>query len=208
MANVDPHAIATVEQLRAVIGEPMPMVALKVGTVLDDAAREFIARSPFLVLSTADADGNQEASPKGDVPGFVAVDEDGTLLIPDRKGNKLVFGLQNVLANPQVSILFVIPGTPETMRVSGTAVLTTDPAILARLAARGQPALLAIRVTVRRWFFHCAKAFLRSRLWEPEAWPPRHRLSFGKQFSAKLGGDAQMAEAIDAVIAADYEENL
>jgi hypothetical protein len=208
MSPTDTHRIETVEELRAVIGEPMPLVALKVGTLIDDTVREFLARSPFLVLSTADAEGNQEASPKGDVAGFVAIDDDGSLLIPDRKGNKLVFGLQNILANPHVGVLFVIPGTPETLRVSGTAELTTDPAILERLAARGQPAVLAIRVTVGRWFFHCAKAFLRSQLWQPETWPPRHRLSFGRLFSAKIGGDTQMAETIDAAIATDYEQNL
>ena len=204
----DPHRIATVEALRAVIGDVNPAITLKLETALGAHARAFISRSPFLVLSTSDPDGRQDVSPKGDAPGFVAVEDDNTLLIPDRRGNKLVFGLQNILANPHVGVLFVVPGTGETLRVNGTAELTADPAALARLAARGQPALLAIRVRVEECFFHCAKAFLRAQLWKPAAWPESERVSFGKMFAEKTGGDEQMVRAIDAMIDEDYKTGL
>ena len=204
----DSHRITTVEQLRSLIGEPHPLVVHKLWPTLEPAAMEFIQRSPFLLLATADAAGQQDVSPKGDGPGFVAIENDTTLLIPDRKGNKLVFGLQNILANPHVGLLFMIPGTDETFRVNGTAELTCDPAILQRLSARGQPAVLAIRVTVQECFFHCAKAFIRSQLWHPEAWQPRVPISFGKLFAPKMGGGEEMARQIDQAVEQDYQTNL
>ncbi len=208
MSDRDRYCIETAEQLRAVIGEPMPVIAMKVDAALNEYARAFIARSPFLVLSTSDATGKQDVSPKGDTPGFVAIDDDRTLLIPDRKGNKLIFGLQNILANPHVGVLFIIPGVRETVRVNGHAELTSDPKILERLSARGQPALLAIRVTIEECFFHCAKAFIRAQLWKPESWPAVERISFGKMFAAKLGADDQVAHSIDELVEEDYKTGL
>ena len=202
------YRITTVEELRALIGEPHPLVPHKLWCTLEPAATDFIKQSPFLLLATADTEGNQDVSPKGDGPGFVAIENDTTLLIPDRKGNKLIFGLQNILANPHVGILFLIPGTEETLRVNGTAELTADPAILQRLSARGQPAIVAIRVTVRECFFHCAKAFKRAQLWKPEAWPQRPQISFGKLLAAKIGGDDKMATQIDQFVEEDYKTNL
>jgi PPOX class probable FMN-dependent enzyme len=204
----DQHGIETVEALRAIIGEVSPAVQVKVNTAIDDFARAFIARSPFVVLSTSDRSGRQDVSPKGDTPGFVAVESDATLLIPDRKGNKLVYGLQNILENPHVGVLFLVPGTGETLRVNGRAALTSDPAVCQRLSARGQPAQLAIRITVEECFFHCAKAFLRAQLWKPEAWPENLRISFGKMLAPKFGGDAQLATTIDQMIEDDYRTNL
>lgn len=208
MQNEDPHRVSTVESLRAIIGEASPAVSMKLEPALGSHARAFIARSPFLVLSTSDAEGRQDVSPKGDAPGFCAVEDDHTLLIPDRRGNKLVFGLQNILANPHVGVLFIVPGTGETLRVNGTAELTADPAVLERLATRGQPAVLAIRVRVEECFFHCAKAFLRAQLWKPDAWPAGERVSFGRMFAEKAGGDEEVAKAIDAMIEDDYKHGL
>jgi hypothetical protein len=208
MSTVDPHRIGTVEALRAVVGANIPGLELKVQDHLDEFARDFIARAPFLVLSTADAEGRQDASPKGDGPGFVLLEDERTLVIPDRPGNKLVFGLQNILANPHVGLLFLIPGTNETLRVAGRAELTRDPALLERLSARGKPAVLAIRVHVEECFFHCAKAFIRSELWKPERWPERLRISFGRMMVRKLGGDEKTADAVDAAVEQDYRTNL
>jgi uncharacterized protein len=204
----DPHRITTLERLRAVISDPGPAGSVKVSPELDPYMRDYIARSPFLVLSTADADGRQDTSPKGDLPGFVAVEDDATLLIPDRSGNKLVFGLQNLLANPNVGVLFMIPGVNETLRVNGRAEISDDPALCQRLTSRGRPAVVVIRVTVEQCFFHCAKAFLRSSLWKAEAWPERPTISFGKMLAPKFGGDAQMAEAIDTMIEENYRTDL
>jgi uncharacterized protein len=208
MAPSADYGISSVEQLRGLIGEPYPIVKHKLLSALDEMAIDFIGQAPFLVLGTADADGNLDVSPKGDGPGFVVVENERTLLVPDRPGNKLIFSLQNILANPHVGLIFMVPGTDETLRVNGTAELTTDPAILSRLAARGKTPLLAIRVSVRECFFHCAKAFRRSQLWSPANWPPPMRVSFGKLLAAKMGGNEEMARQIDAQCEADYKTNL
>ena len=207
MSN-DPHIITDAATLRAVVGAEIPGLALKVERVLTEDARAFIAASPFLVLSTCNTNGGLDASPKGDDPGFVQVADDVTLLIPDRPGNKLVFGHLNILSNPQVGVLFMLPGTAETLRVNGRAELTANPDVLALLAARGKPAVLAIRVHVEECFFHCGKASIRSQLWSPATWPARKVISFGSMLAEKRGGDAAMAAQIDSVVAADYRDNL
>ncbi len=193
------NKITTVEELRKRMGEPNPATKLKVFEALDAQMTAFIARSPFCMLATADAEGRQEVSPKGDGPGFALVEGEDSLVVPDRKGNRLCFGLQNILANPQVGLIFLVPGTDETLRVNGRAELDADPALLARLSARGQPALLAIRVRIDR-YFHCARAFLRAVLWNPDTWPERVRISFGRQLAPRLGGDADLAEKIDTAL--------
>jgi PPOX class probable FMN-dependent enzyme len=202
------YRITTVAQLRTLIGDPGPIAPKKLLGALDEPEIDFIRRSPFLVISTADAEGNQDASPKGDGPGFVMVEDRNTLLIPDRRGNKLVFTFQNILANPHVGIIFMVPGTDETLRVNGTAELTVDPALLERLSARGTPAQLAMRVTVRECFFHCAKAFIRSQLWKPETWGDRVKISWGKYLAAKIGASDETASKIDQLVTEDYKNNL
>ena len=200
--------ITTEAELRAVIGPEPPGLAEKNQPALDDFAVEFIAKSPFLVLSTADAEGRIDASPKGDAPGFVLVENERAIVIPDRLGNRLAYGHRNILANPRVGVLFMIPGTPETLRVNGRAELSAEPELLGKLAARGRAAVLAIHVQIEEVFFHCAKAFLRSQLWKPETWHARHEVSFGKMYAAKKKAAASTATAIDAAIAADYRDNL
>ncbi|HKD69468.1 MAG TPA: MSMEG_1061 family FMN-dependent PPOX-type flavoprotein [Candidatus Binataceae bacterium] len=208
MAEAVDFRITSVEQLRGLIGDPYPVVKHKLWSALDETAIDFIRHAPFLVLGTADAGGNLDVSPKGDEPGFVAVEDSTTLMIPDRAGNKLIMSLQNILANPQVGIIFMVPGTDETLRVNGTAELTVDPGVLNRLAARGKMPQVAIRVSVRECFFHCAKAFRRSQLWNHQNWPAPVRVSFGKMLTAKMGGDETLARQIDAQCEADYKTNL
>ncbi len=203
-----PFAIRTPEALREIVGPGIPGLEQKNQKELDEFAVDFLARCPFLVLSTADEEGHLDASPKGDVAGFVLIEDEHTLVIPDRSGNKLAYGHLNILANPKVGVLFLIPGTPETLRVNGTAELTVDPELLERLASRGKPAVLAIRVHVEECFFHCAKAFIRSALWKPEAWPERQKISFGRMFAEQRGGDEESARQLDAAIEADYRDNL
>jgi PPOX class probable FMN-dependent enzyme len=204
----DPHGISDIEALRAVVGPLIPGTDLKNHDRIYAEAREYIERSPFLVLATADAEGRLDASPKGDGPGFCLVEDDRTLVIPDRPGNRLVYGLQNVLANPRVGLIFMLPGTPETVRINGTATLTTDPALLARLAARGKPAVLAIRVHVDECFHHCAKAFIRSQLWQPDTWTERLKFSFGAMAARQMKLGEQAAANIEAAVEQDYRENL
>ncbi len=208
MSGPDLHRIKTESELRALVGDELPGVETKIQDRLDGATREFIARAPFLVLATSDGEGQLDASPKGDGPGFVLVEDDRTVVIPDRAGNRLVFGHRNILANPQVALIFMIPGTTETLRLNGRAELTRDPDLLARLAARGRPAILAIRVRLDQCFFHCGKALIRAQLWEPTKWTSPHRVSFGEIFAARTGGDAHLAKQIDAAIEVDYRENL
>ena len=207
--------ITEVAGLRAVIGEEIPGIGDKNVDALNRFARDFIARCPFLVLSTSSADGRIDASPKGDAPGFVHVENDKEIIIPDRPGNKLAYGHLNVLENPHVGVLMMIPGTRETLRINGHARLNADPELLTRLSARDKPATLAIKVEVEEVFFHCAKAFIRSNLWQPESWGEPHKVSFGEMYAEmrreanQTDADAQAtASQIDGMIKADYEQNL
>ncbi len=195
-------------QLREIIGEPMAGLGEKNIDHLDEFARAVLERCPFLVLSTANAAGLQDASPKGDAPGFVHVEDARHLVIPDRPGNKLAYGLENILDNPQVGLLFLIPGTQETFRVNGRAELTKDPELMRKLSAHGRPATIGIRVTVEEAFFHCAKAFIRSKLWQHEQWGERHKVSFGEMFASKLKAGPEVAKSVDDAVAEDYRTNL
>lgn len=208
----DAHDISDVAGLRAVIGDEVPGLGEKNVNALNRFARDFIARCPFLVLSTSSADGKIDASPKGDAPGFVHIVNDKEIVIPDRPGNKLAYGHLNVLENPHVGVLMMIPGTRETLRINGRAKLNADPELLAELSARDKPATLAIKVEIEEVFFHCAKAYIRSKLWEPETWGEPHKVSFGEMY-AQMGAQsaaesAEVAKQIDGMIAADYESNL
>ena len=204
----DPHAIRDEAALRALVGEPIPGLDLKNEARIGEEAREYIERSPFIVLATCDAEGHLDASPKGDGPGFCVIEDERTLLIPDRPGNKLAYGLSNILVNPRVGVIFMLPGTPETVRVNGRAELTADPEVLERLAARGKPAVLAIRVHVDECFHHCAKAFIRSKLWKPESWSERMKISFGAMAAKQMKLSDDIAAKFDAAVEDDYRNNL
>jgi PPOX class probable FMN-dependent enzyme len=200
--------IRDLASLRAIIGEPSPQVPHKIHRRLNERARAFIARSPMLLLATVDASGQPTVSPKGDEPGFVRVADANTLLLPERKGNKLIFSLQNLLANPRVGLIFLVPGTDETLRVSGSASLHDDPELCAAFAARGRPALLAMRIAVSECYFHCAKAFLRSALWKPDTWPERMPISFGAEIAESGGLAAGEIEAFDQAVQGRYRTDL
>ena len=200
MAHID-----TVERLRSIISQPHPMTQEKLLHHLDEQARTFIAHSPFLVMSTV-SDAGVEASPKGDEAGFVQALGDRTLLVPERPGNKLAFGLQNILANGEIGLLFMRPGTGETLRVGGRARLIDDADVLQQLSARGKPAVLAIRVDVVRAFFHCARSVLRANLWEPEHWPEKQTVSFGRIMREKIKVDEAVSQLIDSSVAASYQD--
>ena len=200
--------ISTVEQLRQVLPEPRATTKLKILPELDEQAREFIETSPFLFLATVDGNGTVEVSPKGDERGFVKIENAKTLLIPERAGNNLAFGLQNILATGSIGLIFVRPNTGETLRVSGKAEVFDDADLVQQLGSEKRPALLAIRVQMQHCFFHCARSFLRAKLWEPESWDERKRISFGRVFAPKLGIDDAGVRKIDDTIAEGYASRL
>ena len=163
--------VSSQAELREIVGEPSERAVKKQIDRLDEHCRAIVAASPFMLLGTASATGWCDVSPKGDAPGFVRVLDERRLAIPDRPGNKRVDSLTNILENPRVGLLFVVPGKGETLRVNGRATIVRDPALLASLAHEGKEPVLAIVVEVEEAFAHCSKAFIRSHLWEPEKWP-------------------------------------
>lgn len=201
--------ITSIDALRAIIAPAHPLTKSKVLNRLDDQAKEFIARSPFLLLATQNADGSLEISPKGDAPGFVAIENDSAILVPDRAGNNLVFGLTNLLSRPEVGLIFLLPATGDTLRVSGRATLHDDADWCARLAARGKPAKLFLRIAVARVYFHCARSILRANLWKPDTWLPPLKISVGKIVREQTQGDDRLAKRIDEYAESSYrDENL
>ena len=136
------------------------------------------------------------------------IEDDKTLLMPERAGNNLAFGLQNMIATGKIGMIFLKPRTGETLRIAGRAEIFDDAGLCAKLGTAERPALLAIRIHVERCFFHCARAILRSKLWEPESWPPAQRVLFGKIIAPRVGGDEAMARAIDERVQTGYTTNL
>lgn len=201
--------INNLEELRAIVGEPSELTAKKFYPHLNEQASDFIARSPFLVMATIDADGMPTASPKGDYPGFVHQADAHTLYMPERKGNRLVVSYQNILANGKVGLIFLLPRSNETLRISGKAELVTDPELCGKLESRGNPALLLLKVTVTEAYFHCGKAFIRSDLWQPAAWPDEEtRISFGKEIGDNIGRGKEFVEDLDTQVVERYKDSL
>ncbi|RTR35721.1 pyridoxamine 5'-phosphate oxidase family protein [Robertmurraya yapensis] len=162
--------ITTEEELHELMGYPSELVKRKVISALDEHCQKFIAKSPFLVISSSDDFGNCDVSPRGDEPGFIYIENEHRLVIPERPGNKRMDTLRNILKNPRVGLIFFIPGLGETLRVNGKASITKNANILEKMAARGKAPIVGIRVEVEECFIHCAKAFKRSKLWEPQMW--------------------------------------
>jgi PPOX class probable FMN-dependent enzyme len=191
--------VTSVETLRDIVGgEPSEVARRKEIHALDAHARTFIAQSPFLLLGTADAAGRCDVSPKGDAPGFVRVLDDRHLVIPDRPGNKRLDGMRNILANPHVGIIFLVPGNDFTLRVNGRAAITTDPELLSALHAQGKVPRLAIGVEVEEVFLHCARSFRRGRLWDQESWPGADALPSMPCMLYDQTGGAMPLEALEA----------
>lgn len=201
-------AIETTQRLRELIGTPNELVRLKIHTELNATARDFITRSPMLFLATCGKGGLPQVSPKGDAPGFVHIENDRTLLIPERKGNKLAFTLENIIDNPKVALIFLVPGTCETLRIEGRAQLDDDAALCKKFSARNAPALLVTRIAIEAVYFHCAKAFLRAELWKPDTWREAIDVSFGKEIAQRGGLEQQRIEAFDAAVQSRYKTDL
>jgi uncharacterized protein len=164
--------VADAEQLNALAGTPTQRVANKVRSSLHALDRAWLAASPFCLLATAAADGSCDVSPKGDPPGFVHVLDDVTIVIPDRPGNRRVDGFRNVLSNPAVGLLFLVPGRGDTLRINGRAQLVSDAPFFDELMVKNHRPTLALVVHIDEVFSHCSKAFLRSALWDPSTWAP------------------------------------
>ncbi|MBZ4318343.1 pyridoxamine 5'-phosphate oxidase family protein [Streptomyces huiliensis] len=160
-------------ELTELLGEPVPRVRDKVRDRLGELDRQWLESSPFCLVATSDADGNCDVSPKGDPAGGLAlVLDDTTLAIAERPGNRRADGFHNVLANPHVGLVFLVPGRGDTLRVNGRARLVREAPFLDRMTVKGHRPVLALLVEVEEVFFHCSKAFLRSELWKPETWRP------------------------------------
>ena len=190
--------------LRALLGAPAPLVTSKVADRLNRLTRRFVERSPFVVLATSDETGACHVSPRGDPAGFVRVLDDATLLIPERPGNRLADSLRNVLRNPRVGLLFVVPGVGETLRVNGRATLVTDRGLLEPCVVEGRVPRLGILVDVEQAYTHCPKAFLRAALWEPARFLDRSDLPTNGEIHRELAGASFDVVAHDAERAARY----
>jgi uncharacterized protein len=159
------NVITTEAELRDILGHPNDIVTRKTINYIDEHCTKFIENSPFITIATADANGNFDVSPKGDPPGFVKILNSKTLAIPDRPGNQKADTFTNIIQNPNVGLIFLIPGIKETLRVNGKAKIVTDKNVLELLACEGKLPVFAIIVEVKEAFMHCAKCMIRSKLW-------------------------------------------
>lgn len=164
------------EEFRLFIGQPSQRAANKVISFIDQNCRDFISKSPFLSMSTSNSGGQCDVSPRGDSPGFVTVIDDQHLFIPERPGNRRMDSAENLISNPNIGILFFIPGLGETLRINGKAYICRDPELLEMNTVNGRVPLFGILVEVEECFVHCAKAFIRSELWNPDAWLTKENL--------------------------------
>lgn len=180
--------ITTLEMLREQYAEPKERAVRKEIRALDVHCRRYIGLSPFLILATSDPNHNMDASPRGGAPGFVKVTADGVILIPDAPGNNRLDSFANIISTRKVGLLFLIPGVDETLRVNGSAVLSRDAADIALCTDERRAPKLAIRVTVEAAYLHCAKAFMRSKLWDPSTHVDRDTLpTIGQMINDQAG---------------------
>ena len=203
------NVITTEAELRALMGDASEGSIKKETTYLTDACVQFIAKSPFMLLATSGANGRCDVAPKGDPAGFVRVLDEKHLLIPDRMGNKRFDGLRNIFENPQIGLIFLVPGRHETLRVNGRAWITNDPATLDTMMVKGTRPWFAIGVEVEECFLHCGKAFLRSDLWEPGTWPDLATVPTGGQLlkDTRRGAGATVEE-IDEGLVESYRTRM
>ena len=200
--------ITSEEELRELYGFPQHRAATKERKALHQVDRDWLAASPFCLIATAGADGTCDVSPKGDPPGFTHVIDDVTIAIPDRPGNKRVDGFRNVLANPHVGLLYFLPGRGDTLRINGQVRLVRDAPYFDAMVVKGHRPLLAVVVEIDEVFHHCQKAFLRSRLWEPEAWEPDKRVPRRAVIAQELEPSGKTLEELDEYYGPQYREGL
>lgn len=203
------ETICTEDELRSMMGFPSELVKNKTISTIDYHCRDFISKSPFLVLSTSDKEGYCDVSPRGDLPGFVHVLNENQLVIPERPGNKRMDSMRNILSNPRVGLIFFIPGLGETLRVNGQATLIKDPEILESMSVKGKSPLVGIAVEVEECFIHCAKAFIRSGLWDPSSWREKELLpSVASIISDHVNLPNTTAKTVEEGLKESYKERL
>ncbi|MDH3668202.1 MAG: pyridoxamine 5'-phosphate oxidase family protein [Paracoccaceae bacterium] len=195
--------ITSETRLREIYGPPIPRSVTKEIDRLDQHARAFIAKSPFLLLSSSDGT-RIDVSPKGDRPGFVVVEDDEHLLIPDWPGNSRIDGLRNILKHGHVGLIFLIPSVRETLRVNGRATIHDEPEFLEQCALKGRLPLTVLRVAVEEVFLHCAKSLLRSKLWQADSWPETRPIPTMSEMIRDMSGDAEIAYESDEAMTERY----
>jgi PPOX class probable FMN-dependent enzyme len=206
---VSRQKIETLSELRTILGDPRPINLLKTIHHLDDTAKEFIAHSPFCLIASYNQDDNYlDVSPKGDAPGFVMVEDTQTLIFPERPGNKLVASFTNILSNPIISIIFMIPGKKETLRIRGSASIIVDPKLAQNFIVNNKAPELLLEIKVRDLYFHCAKCMMRSRIWQPDSWPNTEHLPSLSQILARYGKQEHLYEQINDAVNNNYNNNL
>lgn len=202
------EVITTRERLRQIVGEPSHLVSFKVIDHIDSICERFIAASPYVIIGTRGADGLQDLSPKGDPTGFVHVVDRKTLAIPDRPGNNRIDTFENLLANPEVGLFFMIPGYGFTLRVSGRAMIVRDRALQDRFAVSGKPPDLIFAVAVEEAFMHCAKSMARAAIWKPERWPDTKDVPTLAEAMVEHGRLAEAKEEMQAIIEEDFSSRM
>jgi uncharacterized protein len=195
----DTNAVKSVDQLEQIYGQPIPTSIVKEVDRLNEVYGKLIEAAPFVVIATS-GPGGLDCSPKGDLPGFVRIIDDKTLMIPDRPGNNRLDGFKNLMSDPRIALLFLIPGCAETLRVNGRASVSVDPALRESFAVNGKPARAVLVVNIETVFFHCAKAIVRAKLWDPAAQIDRKSLPstgtiIAEVSGGKLGGEQYDKEA-------------
>lgn len=201
--------IDTQDKLRDLYGEPMGLAVAKCLSKLDPHCKRFIELAPFAVISSADAKGDADVSPRGDGPGFIKVIDDNTILMPDRPGNNRVDTLSNIIENPKVGMLFFVPGVNETLRINGTAEISTAPDLLGLFADTPKTPIAVVKVTVEEAFLHCAKSLMRSKLWDVNAQIERKTLpTLGKMVKDQTAVDIPVGtqEEVDKYFAQSIAE--
>jgi len=201
-------ALTSKDDLRTIYREAKGGAVDKVIHELDEHCADFLAKSPFMVFSTADADGMVDGSPKGGDPGFAKVLPDGKVGWADSSGNNRLDSFENVVDNPSVAMLFMIPGLNETLRINGTASLETDPVLCEKFALGGRAAKVVAVVTVHEAYMHCAKAFRRASLWEPESWLAAEALPSGVEMLRDHASIDAPVDVIQESYDADVEATL
>ncbi|PSL00333.1 hypothetical protein CLV63_102461 [Murinocardiopsis flavida] len=201
----EPMPLARVREL---IGEPSEAAKAKVQDHVDEHIHRFIAHSPFVCVATAHADGTADCSPRGDYPGFVKVLDPHTLALPDRVGNNRLDTFENLATDPRIGLVFLVPGHRESLRLNGTAYLSEDPDVLARLEAEGKVPKVAIIVRVREVYLHCGRAIIRARLWDPGSAALADQVpTIGEVIAARADGRFS-ADAIDDGLEKSAYRNL